>query len=279
MSNLFAGLESLGLKGLKGNKLYEDDKEEKKKDEQKQAEKKEISEEDMLFDKTMTCPVCDRTFAAKTVRTGKPKLLRSDSDLRPVYQGIDTQKYDAVSCAYCGYSALTRYFGVSLTSGQLKLVRENMKSFSGLPGTGATYTYDEAILRYKLALACAVIKRGKASEKALTCLKLCWLFRGKREELEKNADANPAEIAALKENENEFLQNAYDGFVEALAKENFPMCGMDEMTINFLVANLAEKLGKYDDALKLVERIIMNRNVKSGLKDKAVQLKEIIQKH
>ena len=274
MANLFEGLENLGLSGAGNMKLYEQEKETKAATAAKEAVK-EASEEDYIFDKSFKCPVCDKTFTAKATKTGKAKSIGFDPDLRPHYQGIDTLKYDAISCEKCGYSAVARYFAVNPTSGQIKLIREGLKSFSGLPKTEGIYTYDDAITRHKLALACCVMKHAKASEKAYTCLKIAWLLRGKAEE-GAAAGVPEAEIKALKEQELEYISGAYDGFNEAFSHENFPMCGMDENTVTFLCANLAHEVHKDDDAMRLLARIITARDVNSRIKDKANELKEQI---
>lgn len=276
MANLFEGLENLGLKGLSEVKLFDNDKD-KANGQAKAAEApKELLEEDFLFDKTFQCPICDQQFLVKTMRTGKAKLIKTDPDLRPVYGGIDTLKYDAITCSNCGYSALSRYFNVNPTSGQLHLIKEGLSSFSGLPLPDGKYSYDDAITRHRLALVCTVMKKGKTSEKAFTCLKLAWLFRGKREEAERLKTGTPEDIKTLIASEQEFLTNAYNGFIEAFSKENFPMCGMDEMTVTYLACNLAEELGKYEEALRLLERIIMSREAQGSIKQKASDLKEKI---
>lgn len=277
MANLFEGLEDLGLQGMNDMKLFEDEK--AKQAAQKKVEvHKEIAEEDFLFDKTYMCPICDRQFTAKSVMTGKAKFKHNDFDLRPIYQGIDPLKYDGITCRFCGYSALNRYFTVNPTTGQLRLIKEGLKTFKGIPEHEGKYTYDDAIIRLRLALACAVIKKAKPSEKAFICLKTAWLFRGKNEELMRLNPVNQEEIDENKKQEKVFIENAYDGFVEAFAKENFPMCGMDEMTVTFLAANLAFELEKYDESLRLLERIIISREANSSIKSKATDLKEEIYK-
>ena len=59
MGNLFAGLESLGLNIKDNVDVYEKEKKENQSAGVKKAQVKEIQEEDLLFDKTYTCPVCD----------------------------------------------------------------------------------------------------------------------------------------------------------------------------------------------------------------------------
>lgn len=73
MSNIFAGLEDLGFKNVEKVDVYqESDSEKKKQEAAKQDAKKETNEEDLLFDKSYTCPVCDHEFKSRYgIRTGK----------------------------------------------------------------------------------------------------------------------------------------------------------------------------------------------------------------
>lgn len=110
-----------------------------------------------------------------------------------------------------------------MTSAQAKLIKDNISAkFHPTPETGAVYSYDEAIKRHKLALLNAIVKRAHASEKAYTCLKIAWLYRGKKE----NLDMNTPNAAAIKKdcekNEQEMIASAYEGFVTSRAKEDFP---------------------------------------------------------
>ena len=198
---LFSGLEKMGLGKLNKLEVFEEDtakKGAKKGEESQQASKPKVTEEDLLFDKSYTCPVCNNEFHSKMIRTGKVKLLSADTDLRPKYQLVDSLKYDALVCPSCGYAALSRFFKFMMPA-QAKLIRENItKNFSGLPKTGGTYTYDDAILRHQLALANAIVKKAKNSEKAYTCLKMAWLFRGKRETLPKETKDYDKVVADLK---------------------------------------------------------------------------------
>ena len=275
MGDLFSGLEQFGLEKLKGLEVYE--RETKPDSNQGQsAVKKQLAEPDFLFEKTHTCPVCDHVFKARTVKTGRVKLVSADTDLRPRYQELDALKYDAIVCPQCGYAALARFFGY-MTSVQARLVREQItSSFKPLKETGEVLTYDEAIMRHKLALVNTIVKRGKNGERAYTCLKLAWLYRGKRETLPvKTPDYEQVKLG-LKKLEYEFLSNAYEGFCAAFTKENFPICGMDENTLNYLTAELARKLGKTEEALKLVSGILVSRTVNERIKNKAREIKERI---
>ena len=276
MANLFSGLESLGLGNLSEMKLFEHKEKEKEEAKKSAAQPVEVKEEDLLFDKHFVCKVCDKEFKSKMVRTGKVKLIGSDNDLRPKYQHVDSLKYDAIVCPYCGYAALNRFYNY-MTDTQAKLIKINISAnFKGLKEGEDVLTYDEAITRHKLALVNAVVKHAKASEKAYTCLKLGWLFRGKAESLPAdtpNLECVKKELAAQ---EKEYIANAYEGFMEAFSKEPFPMCGMDETTITYLTADLARQIGKYDEALRMIARVITARDANERIKSKARDMKDLI---
>lgn len=276
---LFSGLEKMGLGKLNKLEVFEEDtakKGAKKGEESQQASKPKVTEEDLLFDKSYTCPVCNNEFHSKMIRTGKVKFLSADTDLRPKYQLVDSLKYDALVCPSCGYAALSRFFKFMMPA-QAKLIRENItKNFSGLPQTGGTYTYDDAILRHKLALANAIVKKAKNSEKAYTCLKMAWLFRGKRETLPKETKDYDKVVADLKKEEDDLLGKAYEGFMTAFSRESFPMCGMDEMTVTFLVAELARRTGKYEESGRWISKVLTSRSANERIKNKARDIKELL---
>lgn len=277
MSGLLAGLEQFGLGKLEEMNLFEAPKEQKGAD---APEQHAAQEQDFLFDKTWTCAVCDKEFKVKTMKVGKAKLLGSDIDLRPKYEYVDMLKYDVILCPHCGYAALSRYFKF-LTGPQIKKIKAGIgASFKPKPEEKdkETYSYEEALERYKLALANAIVKQTKASEKAYICLKTGWLLRGQQEGLDEKAPDCAKKKEALQTQENEFLKSAYDGFLVARQNEGFPMCGMDECTVDYLIAVLAMRFEQYDVATKLVSSIIVSKTANPRMKDKARDVKDMLMK-
>lgn len=273
MANIFAGLESLGLKNVEDVDVFQNSMKEKQTDSEQQGKKDELSEEDLIFDKSYTCPVCDHKFKSKMVRTGKVRFVGADSDLRPRYLGVDSLKYDAILCPRCGYAALNRYFNFVM-SGQASKIRENISElFEYQPQSGKTYSYDDALLRHKMALLNTVVKNGKNSERAYTCLKMAWLTRGKREQLMTGEHKNE-EIQSLMKEEKELLVNAFEGFEVAFTKEDFPMCGMDQYTMLYLLAELSRRIGRIDQSKRYVSRVLVARGAQKRIKEKALELKE-----
>lgn len=275
MAGLLSGLTGLGLDDLEGAELFG-----KEDEEEKNKEKKIIKpdEKNFIFDKNIQCPVCDRMFVNKTMKSGRAKLLGTDQDLRPRYDGIDSVKYDVELCPHCGYAALGRFFPL-VTDTQARQIRETISQKVHLRTyDGETYSYDEAEERYKLALVNAIVKKARAGEKAYICLKGAWLCRGHAESLEQEAQEKGTDTGErqqeLRRQEQEYLVNAYQGFCEAAKTERFPICGMDEMTFDYLQAVLALRVKRYEDSSRMISKILTSTASNARMKDKVRDLKE-----
>ncbi|MBQ9140407.1 MAG: DUF2225 domain-containing protein [Lachnospiraceae bacterium] len=271
MSDLLSGLKNLGLGKLEGSKLFEEKKPKEKQERVVSSQVTIIEEKDLVYDRAFTCPVCDNKFTAKVMKTGKARLLGMDVDLKPKYEGIDAVKYDVQVCPKCKYAALTSYFP-SILSTQAKLIRENISNqVNFVVHNDDIYTYEEALERYQLALACAIVKLARNSEKAYVCLRYAWTLRGYLE-----CVVEEEEEERVKAQEQECLKNALEGFINARQKESLPICGMDQNTLDYLIAALAYKVNRDDVAAKMISGILTSTTATSRIKDKARGLKQLI---
>jgi len=280
MAGLLSGLSRFGLSSLESVDVYENDTQEKAIEVQEVKKASPVVEEqDFLFSKSYKCPICGKDFKVRTVKAGRARLIGSDADLRPKYENIDALKYDVILCPGCGYAALSRFFKF-ITVHQAKNIKEKI-SANFKPSTAEekdSYTYDEALARYKLTLVNAIVKLAKPSEKAYICLKTAWVLRGKGEQLDKGDKQYEEKKEKLETEEKEFLKNAFDGFITARQSEPFPICGMDESTVDYLISVLAVKFEQYDVASKLISNVISSPAANSRMKDRARTLKEEIVK-
>lgn len=278
--NLLAGLEKFGLDISKGKSLFVDEdaaRGGKAAGAKQKVEEKVPVEEDFLLDKKMTCKVCDKPFTTRAVKNGSLRRLESDPDLRPRFQFIDTLKYDVTSCPHCGYTAMSRYFD-QISPPQAKFVREEIcaKFTPGKMKEEPVYTYNMALDRYKLSLMNTIVKRGKISERAYTCLKIAWILRDVVKELPETNENEKVHKANVQKEQEEFYQQAYEGFQMAMSKEMFPMCGMDQNTMDYLLANMSFHFGRYEMASKCLANVISSSEANRKMKDKALDLKEKI---
>ncbi len=214
---------------------------------------------DCLYDKTVTCPVCDNIFKNKSVKMGRAHLVSTGVDLKPQYTPVDVIRYSVISCPLCGYTALENSFdkiGVK-QSVEMRLTLAQKFVSRKFPNI---YDINTAIIRYKMALICADIKKSKKSEFGYIALRISWLYEDKGD----------------KGNEMKYKKYAYEKYKEAYSSENFPLYGADEDTATYMIAALAYKLGEYEEALRWVGNVIISRSVTPRLKEKATDLKEKI---
>ena len=273
---LLSGLSNMGLGKLEGADIFEEEKKsepEKKVEEPVVKEEAVFDENDVLFDKSAECPVCSKKYTYRAVRTGKARPLGQDTDLRPKFDKFDPLKYDAIVCPYCGYACLSKYF-TALPAAQIKLIKEGLGGKVHGVANNPILSYDDAIQRYQLALASSIVKHAKDSEKAYVCLRMAWVIRGKKETIPLDAADYDEVMKQLDTDENEALKAAFDGFVNARQKESYPIAGMDEITLDYLLAVLAARFGKYDAASKLISGILLNKAANNRIKDRARDLKE-----
>ncbi|MCL2253777.1 MAG: DUF2225 domain-containing protein [Lachnospiraceae bacterium] len=274
-NNLLSGLGKFGLGNLQEMKLYEEP-------EEKKAAAKEgpkvVEETDFLFAKSFDCPVCHVSFTDLSLRSSKARLLGTGDFLRAKYDNIDPYKYGVVSCPECGYTVLSRYFA-PLSGAIANLIKTNIsQSFIKRTTSPATLSYDDAFERHQLCLANTVVKKAKDSEKADVCLKTSYILRGMAESLNKE-DADYADkLKEIEEAEQEFLKNAYDGFSSARTAESYPISGMKEEVLDYLLAALAINFKQFDAASRMISSILTNQTAASSIKEKARDLKEVLLK-
>lgn len=239
------------------------------------SEEKAFDENDMIFDKSCVCPVCDAKFTYRAVKSNRARLIGTDNDLRPRYKDFDPLKYDVISCPNCSYSTITKFWGPVPKAHAEKIIKNLKGRVSGVKNSGVL-SYDDALMRYQLALASAITKEGKASEKAYTCLKLAWILRGKKETYPLDALDYDEVIEICSIDEEEALKRAMEDFIMARQSERFPIAGMDENTLDYLLAEIAYEQGSIEISAKLVSQLLVKNSVNSRMKDKCRDLKERI---
>lgn len=213
---------------------------------------------EVLYDKTYQCPVCDTTFTSKSIRSGKNKVISTDSDLYSKFSVVNPVIYDVVVCE-CGYAALSSIFD-QLRPTQIEWIKTQVTSKYQKTDYPVIMHAEHAINRYKLALLNATVKKSRIGERAYICLKIGWLYRDLEDQ----------------ENERLFLEHARQDFLKAFATERFPIFELDELTTMFLVAELSRKAGDFETASRWAGELITKRGVPERLKNRARDLRDAI---
>lgn len=237
------------------------------------------SEEEFTFDKSMTCVSCGEPFKTKILKSSKARRIGSDADLRPRYAHIDTLKYGVCSCPNCGYSALHSTFS-NVIGRQIENIKQEVcVRFMPEDRSGwKSYSYDQAIRLHELALKCSEAKPAKDGEKAYLHLLLAWLIREKGEQADEIADEaiREAERESCKKQADEHYLKAFEGFEKAMMNELFPIMGLNQPTLEYMLAYMAFYFGKTEVAAKLLGSVLTNKSASRHIKDNALDLKDEI---
>lgn len=212
-----------------------------------------------LFESKVVCPVCNNTFKNTKLKSRRARVINIESDLRPIYNVVDSIAYDTISCTYCRYTASSTNFNDvkvkdkdNLIYGIANNVTKNEHTF--------VYTYEYAMDRYKLAILSSNIKKAPASESAFYYMKLAWLNRAVNDKVR----------------EYFFLEQAYEGYCKAFNEEEFPIMGNDEYTFKLIAGEIARRIGRLDEAKKWIGSLIVDRTVSDKIKLRAQNVKELI---
>lgn len=254
---IFSGLENLGFEDITDLNLYKKKNTEKtEKDVEKDSEDKE---KNLLYDATVTCPVCGTTFKARAVKTSSYRVSKKDSDFFIRYSLINPYFYDVWLCNSCGFAAMKRDF-YKIKSYQCEAIRE--KIIPKWKGKSYPEIYDVniAIERYKLALLNACVIEAKSSQKAMICLKIAWMYR----------------LIEDSTNELVFLKQALEGFNDAYFNEDFPLYEMDKFVSMYLLGELSRRVGKDEEAMQWFSKLITAPNAPQKIKEMARDQKDLI---
>ena len=105
-------------------------------------------------------------------------------------------------------------------------------------------------------------------------------YRGLLEQLTADGiSTDSKELVNAQKAEKYYYKQALDGMTRAVATEHFPICGMNQDTVDLLLAQMNYKLDHWDVASKLIARVLISKSASRHIKDKALDLKnEIIKK-
>lgn len=192
-----------------------------------------------------TCPVCEANFHVARVRS-KLRTIRQDTDFNTVYEDINPLYYSVWFCSNCGYAAQDSVFSEVLDV-QKKKLNEFLKACEVTIDFPGIRSREQAILLFKLAIFESELIDAKNSRMAGLYLRLAWLYR--------EAEDQTMERMAL--------EKALEHYEAASSKENFPIGNMNEVTVDYLIAQLQYRVGKFEQAARSFGRIVSSSAAKS----------------
>ena len=204
---------------------------------------------DLLYNKKVMCPVCNREIEVTKVKTKGCKVKSRDTDMCVHYEDLNVLFYDVWVCENCGYASLQDKFE-GLFTRDIAIIKDKIsKNWVQRSFTGERDS-DKAIEAFKLALLTLKVRNAKASELAKVCLRIAWLYRDKGDT----------------KKETEFLNFALNSYNEAYLKERFPLDKLDEFTCMYIIAELFRRVGKLEEAIQWFSRIVSSAEARRNPK-------------
>ena len=200
---------------------------------------------DPLYQVEKVCPICQQNFKVTRMR-GQVFSTGTDSDFCTHYRDLNPYYYAVWVCSQCGFAAHEdRFF--TFTEYAREKVKEFLSGRNVKLDLSGPRTWEQAVTAHKLAIFYARLAMLPASHIASMELRLAWLYREK-------------EMAA---EELEMLEHAVSGYQTAYMREQMPIGNMTEITLSYLIGELLRRIGRFEEALPYLSKVVGNPLAKS----------------
>jgi len=195
------------------------------------------SEEDWLFNRKYTCPLCRKETSSLMPRSKYVQVSRTDTDLCTYYRLVNPTFYYVVVCTHCGF-AFPQDARDPLRPAVFRELEKDMP-FTGAPEQfSGLRNIDRAIETYRLVVKCQALVKAKNSLLGRLYLRLGCLYRQK----------------GVPEEEQECLQKARDYLEQAYTGE-YITDPRGEMNLIYLVGELYGRLGNVAEAIQWFSKV------------------------
>lgn len=205
-----------------------------------------------LFDKEVTCHVCNMTFTTKKPRIRKIPVEKKDADFHIWYKEVNPVFYNVWVCPNCGFS-VTESEHKPLNIESKSLVLKHVSFKWNKRDYGSERNWDQAVETHKLAIFMGQLLKKPNGYLGGLSLRLAWLYR------EMNSP-----------HEETYLQHALSYLEKAYAEEEFPIAGLDEVSLSYLIGELKRSTGEPKEAIFWYNRALEHPNIKNK---RLIQLK------
>jgi uncharacterized protein len=207
-----------------------------------------------LYDKSLICTLCQKTFTSKKIRSRFAKISEYDTDFCPIYKDETNALFYTINvCPHCGYSSsdeFSKYFPPTTK----KTIEDKVCSIWVPQDFGEKRTVDDAIKTYKLAAYCGGLKKEKHITSAGVFLRLAWLYRLKKEG----------------DQEMRFMKLARKQYMDSYSTDDFKGTQMSELRILYLIGELSQRVSDTPAAIKHFSLVIERQ--KNSIEPKIIEM-------
>ncbi|ABI68899.1 DUF2225 domain-containing protein [Syntrophomonas wolfei] len=224
------------------------------------------SDDNLLFDREVLCPVCEEKFKTKNVRSSKLRLDKVDNDLRQRFVDFEPLWYLVWTCPNCYYSNFNFEFKQVSEVFTKKLLEQGkqLKAKVRLQFSEPR-KLDEVFVTYYLMLqSLQAAGKPNPTEAAKVWLRLSWLYN----------DAGDEEMFLYAS------QQALDMFKDTFYNTRRETSIEQDQRLSLLLGELSMRIGENTEALKFFRGAIArkggNNTINRQAEDRIRDLKDII---
>lgn len=184
-----------------------------------------------FWHKSYVCPVCNSQFEAVRIFTDAIKVKSRESDLKPVYDGVNVLMFQLVSCPKCLYTSFEDDFG-ELQSSHVEAIKRMHEKLKGFEiELSENKSVRDAAAQYNIA-AVMYVAREKFFRAAESFLKLAWLYRD----------------AGAPDEEKKALERAKEMFLKSYMEED--LWEDRQIAVLFYLGEIEKRLGNRKEATR-----------------------------
>jgi uncharacterized protein (DUF2225 family) len=198
---------------------------------------------DPHYDKNCICPLCNTSFTTKKFRSRFIKITNLDTDFYPIYAEHNPLLYYINVCPDCGFSFHDE------TSSSFSLIEKMLliekvcnrwisRSFGG------NRSVKDALIAYKLAAYCALLRKERHIIIAGMYIRIAWLYRF---------------ITDVKQ-ERRFMKLALKEYEAAYMTGDFIGTKVTELKVLYLIGELSRRVNQTTQAIKYFSKVIEKHN-------------------
>jgi uncharacterized protein (DUF2225 family) len=200
---------------------------------------------EFTFTVEKTCPICGKS--TRIVKT-KSKLFveKTDEDFCVHYKDFNPYFYKIWFCEHCGFAADEKTFLGTMPALHKKKIQEFLEPRK----LGMKFVEErgipDAVASFKLAIFYAEMTDQSLAKRAGLYLELGWVYRASGEQ----------------DKETEMLQRAAELYDKSLMTERYPINGLSDNTVVYLIGALYFRMQDYEKSTQYISRIIGDQRVR-----------------
>lgn len=194
----------------------------------------------LFYEKEVNCPICLVSFQTITIKANKNIPIGKDADFRQIYADVTPYFYDVWVCPSCHYAAPRTIFLTVKPEETIAIAEVLSKNKRKIDPLGERTPHD-ALLCHKLALLCLSYRHIPASTIAALCLKTAWIYRILHDP-----------------QETEYLHKAIRYYEEAYSAERFPIAGLTEIRLQYLLGELYRRIKDFPQSIHWFGKAVMS---------------------